>query len=200
MCAVSEVWAWYVCVAACSGRVGGLGVMSIWELLLVCLRFFVVCARINTRHPDHLYTDCARMYPSYASLRTSVYTTFRVYIPGHCLRYSFTASPSGGGVRTRTPENLPTRDKATYNCPGGPTCQYGRTCTMCQHQYGQTCTMCQQVRTYAAYTPTGTGTCVNKSGHTLRTRPRAPKTRYRARRRGTGGTRRTCPESALGSC
>ena len=85
------------------------------------------------------------MYPSHASLRTSVYTTFRVYIPGHRSRYSFTASPSGGDVRTRTPENLPTRDRATYNCPGGPTCQYGRACTMCQ-----------QGRTYAAYTPTGT--------------------------------------------
>jgi hypothetical protein len=67
---------------------GRLGVMSIWELLLVCLRFFVGCARINTRYPDHLYTDRARMYPSHASLRTSVYTTFRVYIPGHRSRYS----------------------------------------------------------------------------------------------------------------
>jgi len=72
------------------------------------------------------------MYPSHASLRTSEYTTFRVYVPGHRSRYSFTVSPSGGDVRTRTPEKLPTRDKATYNCPGGPTSQYGRTCTMCQ--------------------------------------------------------------------
>ena len=69
----------------------------------------------------------ARMYPYQESFKTSKYTTFRVYVPGHRLRYSSTTSPSGGDARTRTPENLPTRDKATYNCPVGPTCQNGRT-------------------------------------------------------------------------
>ena len=80
------------------------------------------------------------MYPSQESFKTSKYTTFRVYVPGYRLRYSSTTSPSGGDARTRTPENLPTRDKATYNCPVGPTCQNGRTYTMCD-----------QDRTGAAY-------------------------------------------------